>query len=542
MLERRTTMRTGFSYGNATQIVEVINQISNSLDKKEGRLSLTSVQERKNANIQLLIRKGASAYIVDGLVRHSVDRYSEQFKDFSLSGGEKQVKYLEDRLNLMSLKMGESWKTTLARSVNEYFKVGNAYLTKIRGFSDKASRPLYENKPYAIVGLRLVSADLIQPKIDMQGTVLGWEPIGAGLFASSSLIVDKGKTLPKNRALVALPEPQNKEEKERLILPGLDFCHLAYKKPADCAVGVGMTLSGLEDVALLRTIESNTATMLKKYSMPLLHHKVLRKAGPGGNLQQELDRATLMHQRSAPDGVMVTGENHEITSVGAESLALRVEGYLDFFSSRACVGIGASSDLLGLRPSTLSTAQAANERMMSKVRYCQAEIAREIEFFLLWEILYEGGFDPFTKEEDRVTLTFKDIDEDRTIKLQTHAADLFTKNLVDHEGALKMGGFQEKPKEQQMHFTKYQKPLKVVKPPVAKKKAKSKTRKEAFLEQIDPLRPENALEAEDCLVLLARLYDYDERILLQNAESFAALVDDWPAATEFIYQILFGGE
>lgn len=538
MLDRKTTMSTGFSYGNSVRVVEVVKQVSNSTND-EGRLSLMSVSERKNANIQLLIRKGASAYIVDGLVRQSVDRYSEQFKDFSLQGGDRQIKYLEDRLNQMSLRMGESWKTTLARGVNEYFKVGNSYLTKVRGDAKRAVRPLYSNKPHAIVGIRLVSADLIQPKIDSRGNVLGWKPIGLGVFNTDSLTVDSSKPLPRNRALVELPEPSEEEERRRLILPGLDFCHLAYKKPADCALGVGMTLSGLEDVSLLRTIESNTATMLKKYSMPLLHHKVTRKAGPGGNLQQELDRATLMHQRSAPDGVIVTGENHEITSIGAESMALRVEGYLDFFSSRACVGIGASSDLLGLRPSTLSTAQAANERMMSKVRYCQAEIARELEFFLLWEILYEGGFDPFTKEEDRVYLTFKDIDEDRTIKLQTHAADLFTKNLVDHDNALKIGGFDGAQKEPQMHFTKYQKPLKADKPPAKKKPAKKKSR-EAFSSEIDPLKPENAAEAVDCLVLLARLYNYDEQTLLKHADSFAALVEDWPAAVEFLYQTLFG--
>lgn len=553
--DRRTTLSTGFTYGGNSHVIEVVNQISTANSETEGRHSLLSLSERKNHQIQQLIRKASSAYLVDGLVRQVVDKCTEQFKDFTLQGGDRQVAYLYSRLNQISVRTGEWWKTTFKRSINAYFKTGNTYVTKLRGTVPGAVRPLYANKPAAICGLRLVSADRLMPKIDMAGNVLGWTSVeygtpglivgnnsGGTINTPGVLKVDE-PNLPRGRALVELPEP---ESDLQLFLPGLDFMHMAYMKPEDSALGVGMTFAGLEDIALLRTLESNTAIMIKKYSTPLLHHKILGRAGPGSNLQSEIDRITLLHQRKAPDGVVVTGENHEIKSLGAESMALRLEGYLDFYAARACVGIGANADVMGLRPTKIAITSNAADAMMDKIRACQKQMAWDFEFFLLWELLWEGGFDPFNKEEDRVTLEFTDLDEEGTRALQTHAGDLFQKNVIDHPTAMKMGKFPSpKPVEREMHFTKYQKPLKADKPTPPKKKTKSKNSRESlksfeqFSQELTEVRPESVEDCESCLYLLSRLYDYDEHKLLRVQDTFQALYTDWPAACELLYQTLY---
>jgi hypothetical protein len=92
--------------------------------------------------------------------------------------------------------------------------------------------------------------------------------------------------------------------------------------------------------------------------------------------------------------------------------------------------------------------------MMMKVRFCQAEIAREIEMFIINELLWEGGFDPYSKEEDQVRLVFEDIDQNLQIKLQTHAADMFSKNMLGHEEARKLGNIRGKANEQDLYLNK----------------------------------------------------------------------------------------
>ena len=147
-----------------------------------------------------LVKKASQAYVTDALVRQAVDKYAENFRDFDLVGSDEQVNYLKNRLNLLSLKSGEHWKTTFARIINEYFKTGNAFIVKFRGgnFAD-TKRALYKNNPYPIGMLALISAERLEPVFNNKHRFVGWrleefsvnESIDLKLAADGKSYVDR---------------------------------------------------------------------------------------------------------------------------------------------------------------------------------------------------------------------------------------------------------------------------------------------------------------------------------------------------------------
>jgi hypothetical protein len=305
--------------------------------------------------------------------------------------------------------------------------------------------------------LALISAERLEPVFNNKHRFVGWrleefsvnESIDLKLAADGKSYVDK--------TLLEIPALGEVTVKGNVFRPGLDIVQVAYKKGANSNWGIGLTLVSLEDIALLRTVEQTTAVMIKKFSNPIIHHKILRASSPMSGIQNEIDSAYRLHKQAAPDGVIITGGNTEISAIGSESQAMRVEGYLKYFLDRAFAGLGVSQSVMGIGSMSMGAAEAANEMLMTKVRYCQKEIARELEFFILNELLWEGGFDPYRKAADVVSIQFVDIDEDREIKRRTHAADLFQKNYFDHGEARNYGGEQKPAQDDQLHVNKIRK-------------------------------------------------------------------------------------
>lgn len=413
--------------------------------------------DNKNQKIQDLVKKAAVAYIGDGLVRQTVDKFSELFKNFSFDGNEAAIKYLEDRLTTMSLQTGEHWQTLFTRIITEYFKTGNAFIIKRRGGALKREkRSLYTNKPYSISGLSLMSCERLTLAKDKQGAVVGWNVESSNPI---DLVIKRENPFKKEGSLIQLNKPDMIEAKNATFLyPGMDIVQVAYKKGADCYWGYGITCGALEDISLARNLEQSTAIMMRKFSTPIIHHKITRPSSPLAGMQQEINQAYSLYQRMGPDGVLITGANTEIKAIGSESQALRVEGYLKYFLHRALAGMGMSPFLIGLENGGVGTVESAIELMMLKLRFCQEEIARELEMFLINELLWEGGFDPYNKPDDRVKLIFEDIDENRKIKLQNHAADLYNKNLIGHQQALDIAGVKGKPADADSYLNKVDMP------------------------------------------------------------------------------------
>jgi hypothetical protein len=506
--------------------------------------------DKKDRRIKELIKKASMAYTVDGMIRQSVDKFSELFKSFGFEGGEKQVKYLEDRLIQMTLQTGEHWETLITRIIHEYFKTGNTFIVKRRGGSTKTGlRGLYKNKPYAISGLSLISADRLEITRDKDGQFVGWEITGTKDDYNLKLVLPSALKFNPEDSLIQVTKIP---DKNNILVPGMDIMHIAYKKGTDSNYGFGLTLAALEDISMTRTLEQITAIMMKKFSAPIIHHKIIRPSSPMAGMQQEINMAYDLYRRMAPDGVLITGNNTEIKAIGSESQALRVEGYLKYFLHRALTGLGISPYILGLEGGGQGTLEASVELMMMKVRFCQAEIARELEMFLFNEILWEGGFDPYTNPKDKVSLIFEDIDENRTIKLQTHAADMFSKNMWGHEEARKYSGNMDKVSEKDLYLNKIDIPkikaeaeakvsaqlsIGVPQPTKPTPTKKPKTAKEV-LNDIEEFIPENVQQVSMLINLLENRYGYDSELLLELHDPVSKLLGDNEAIKLFLMERL----
>jgi len=505
--------------------------------------SFNTPSDQRDRKLSEAITKSINAYLVDGLVRQSVDKYTELFLDFHLEGKERQVSYITKRLNAFSLSTGESWKTWLSRLVHEYFKTGNAFFIKQRGGGPVAGRrPVYELKPYTLSGIFLISAERLAPVIEKTtGRSLGWGIQSKSAEQLYKLVSDGAVKLDATKAAIRFDNVVQQVD-GKVLLPGVDIVHIAYKKGADSSYGVGLTFPALEDVSLLRAMEQCVAILIKKYSTPIIHHKVSQTASPLAGIQQEINRAASLYKSMSPEGVIVTSGAHEIKAIGSESQALRLGEYLKYFSSRAFSGLGTSPYIMGFDTATLGTAEAANDLLLSKVRFCQQEIARELETFLLNELLWEGGFDPYNEDDDVVKLVFDEVDKSRLIKMGSHAADLYAKNVITLMESREMMGRIEPPKKSELFVNQVQIPL---------EKAKAKAKGDAELavvglqmkansmdDSVKKVLPKSKEELDDFVLLLERDFGLDRSVIYPQLEKIEGLIGDQEVLLKFVQYLL----
>lgn len=455
MIERSFSDSTGFSTAQpGPALNESVAVVANPVAGGDFS-NIFDQASRLDEQSKRFIQRVNNAYLLDGFVHNAIDRHAEIFKDFDLAGGKKPVAYVKKRLARMSLQGGEHWKTTIARYAHEYCKHGHPMLVKKRlgdGSSDVV-RPLYADRPYPLAAVFLLSPERVEPAYQNKAFA-GWRIKG---MKKETLRLMEGTRMPADGALISNRFPTL--ERDALLIPSVDVVNTAYKRPSDGHYGIGLAVPALEDVALLRNIEQTTAVMTRKNSMPLLWHRILKATSAQSGVQSEINAAARLHQSVSPDGVIVTPMHHELKVLGSESQALRLEGYLKYFSSRAFAGMGVSPFLMGFEGGSLGAVEAAMELLMTRIRFMQEELARDLEMFLLWELLYEGGFDPFEDEEDQVRLVFREVDESRMIKLRSHFADLYTKNAITFQEMREGMGYSEKVSEASLYLRRVAIPL-----------------------------------------------------------------------------------
>ena len=521
----------------------VVKQIANPSSEVARPAMVFS--DKRDFRLMRTLRRANQAYIVDGIVRQSVDKYTELCGGFYLDGGEKPVQAATRRLELMSLQSGEHWRTTVNRFLHEYFKNGNPMFTKVRGDTPKAKRAFYKNHPYPIAAIYLLSSERVEPAFDDKGRPMGWTFLSAGTSNDPGLLIEGSTPKPVGDALMRLPTLDSKYK--GVLRPGLDLVHIPYKRGADSLFGVGVTFAALEDIALQRSIEQIAASVVKKNSHPMVHIRIIRPTSHMGNLQREIDETAARYKRAAPDSVIVTGGQTEMKMLGTESQALRLDTYLEHFTKRAFCSLGVSPYLMGFEGATLGTASAAQALLLDRVRSAQEELAQELEMFLIWELLWECGFDPYNNEADRVYLRFKEKDPDRRIKEESHWIDAYNKGVIDvDELRVDKLGLRKPYKYDRLYLNQIQLPLAKAeydnKIEVAKIQAaaRPKPTKSEARRITEKYRPEHGDDVESFVLLLETLERIPRETFSPYRTSLEALVSskDFESFDELVVQIL----
>jgi hypothetical protein len=211
-----------------------------------------------------------------------------------------------------------------------------------------------------------------------------------------------------------------------------DIVHFHTNRKPGFSVGTPELLPALDDIALLRRVEENVESLIEASLFPIFHYKVGSDAyperyTPDGVKETDLVKATVEYMPSG--GIYVSDHRHEVSVIGAEGQALRIDYYIQHFKSRVFASLGTSALDMGEGDSAnKSTASTLSKGMLMDIEAATIQVKQFLEFFVIQELLLEGGYDPFDPK-NLVRIRFGVIDKDERRADENQQIQLFLNNL-----------------------------------------------------------------------------------------------------------------
>ena len=260
---------------------------------------------------------------------------------------------------------------------------------------------------------------------------------------------------------------QRTDQREREWSPR-DVVHFYVNRKPGFLVGTPEILPALDDIALLRRIEENVEDLIETNLFPVFHYKVgsdqhPERYGPDGTKETDVVRKTIQYMPAG--GIYVSDHRHVIEAIGSEGRALRIDAYLSYFKSRALAGLGTSSlDMGEGDTANKSTASTMSKGMLMDIEAMTKIVKSFIEFYVISELLIEGGFNPLDPEE-MVYIKFGVIDKDERRADENQQIQLFHGNLRTVDEVRKSLGDSPWTEEQteRSHYKMYEEPLALLK-------------------------------------------------------------------------------
>ena len=214
-----------------------------------------------------------------------------------------------------------------------------------------------------------------------------------------------------------------------------DIIHFYYDKRPGFNAGKPTIIPVIDDIRALRRIEQNIELLVYQHLFPLFHHKVGTKEQPDRTYndgEKEVDLVRDEIEMMPSEGSIVTSYRHEITAIGAESRAIKAEGYIEHFKKRVIAGLGISSIDLGEGDTaTRNTSDAMSRAIIDEVKDFQQTIVTFFNNSVLRELLLEGVFNFDTLDEkNTVHLSFNEIDIESKIKRENHNMLLYQGHVI----------------------------------------------------------------------------------------------------------------
>ena len=213
--------------------------------------------------------------------------------------------------------------------------------------------------------------------------------------------------------------------------------HLTYNKRPGFTMGTPPLEAVKDDISALRRIEESVETLIYKSLFPIIHVKVGTETHPATTLRDgssEVSAMSKVLKEIDDSGGVVTSERVEIKSIGAESMALRVESYLEYFKNRVMIGLGVSTTDLGIGDSSgKATGSIISQTLKEAVIDMQRVVARFITEEIFSDLLVESGkykAKYMIPEEEIVTLSFNSVDHDSQIKIESHWLNLANSKMI----------------------------------------------------------------------------------------------------------------
>lgn len=324
-----------------------------------------------------------------------------------VGSNKKIVQYIKNRFQQIAIASNISHTELIRRSASQFIRKSNAFLVKVRdeGASGGKVRIDISGKSLLpIAGYFPVPSETMEADFDINGKVNRWrQRMPNGLFKEFA------------------PE---------------DVVHFTFDRKEGLIFGTPILTPVIDDIRALRKIEENIELLIYKHLFPIFQYIVGTEKAPAGLTEDGLREIDIVRQEiqfMPSEGGIVTPERHEIKTIGVESKALRAESYLEHFKRRVFSGLGMSAVDFGEGDtSNKSTSDNMSRALVDDIKDVQDAFESQFNHFIIAELLLESTFadqDIFS-DKNRVDLVFREIDLDKQIKMETHAADLFAKNAT----------------------------------------------------------------------------------------------------------------
>jgi hypothetical protein len=334
-------------------------------------------------------------------IKKKVDRFVSSGHQF-VSVNDDALRYVQLRIAEMEMAANYPWTQLVADIVHDMFRYSNSMLIKVRD-TNKSSG---------------------SKRVDIRGVTL--DPVAGYFLLPFETLEFKSRS--NGEIKKVMQKMPNGEKKE--FFPQ-DIVHFFANRKPGFTVGTPEAFPALDDIALLRRIEENVEELIETNLFPVFHYKVGSDAmpernGPNGMKETDLVKDTIEYMPAG--GVYISDHRHEIQAIGSESKALRIDFYLSYFKNRVFAALGVSGIDMGEGSANRSTASTLSKSMMMDVEAMQVLIKRFIEFYIINEILMEGGWNPLDPEE-KVEIQFGVVNREERLAVENQTVQLFLNNL-----------------------------------------------------------------------------------------------------------------
>lgn len=344
-----------------------------------------------------------NALLTDSYLQVVSSKYKELFfkAGYVFKGtNDKAVAYLNQRFRMMDYCSNNIMALTIKEIAGDLIDYSNAFLVKIRvqNIPDIKATPIGNNKK--IVGAyHRIDPCTVSIKYDQYGTVTAYK-----------------QSLPNNITKEYNPQ---------------DIIHFVLNRPASSQWGTPTCIAVLDDIKMLRQLEGNTLSLVYRYAVPFIHAKVGGKNSQEGATQKEIDDLKHTIEHTPTDGVLVTSNRAELTTVGTNGAIMDFAPYLSYCENRVFSGLNVSQAMMG-RGGAKQDADSMEEQVHNRVKDMQAVFSLQFQNAVINELLIEGGYNPVINEDDIVGMVFNEINLDTKVKMENHEINKFEKNAITY--------------------------------------------------------------------------------------------------------------
>ena len=342
------------------------------------------------------------AYLSDGYIQRAVDLivamvYHSGVSWVSESPGVDV--YLRTRFEISHSINGMGWDELVRQALFDFVLFGNAFL--IRSTTSKIGVVYGRRvKSPTTATWYIVPARCMYPVVNREGTALeGW-------LLRIKPLSDRGMFVER-------------------YFPLDIVCHLTYRRPLDSAYGIPFLLGAIEDIRSLRQVEEEVLRMMHRFVNPKIHITMPDMTNGTSAIRPDMQQIVQAINEMSSDAVLVTMPGQEVKVLGAESLALRAEPYLEYFVRRSISGLGLNEVSVGHKvPDPDSDTLDLHLRML--VRSIQREFGHQLSEHVLNPLLLEADWE----RTDAVRVEFGDPDSRHVLRLYTIISNLYSQNVI----------------------------------------------------------------------------------------------------------------